>query len=264
MTALPVSAGCDWPIDAACFEDDWDALDSDVQARAISLATNTLRRLTGYRVGGCPITVRPCTKGCWAGGLPSYWSLRQIQGGLGGWDGDLWINGCGCASNDCGCTALSQVHLPGPVGRVDSVKVDGATLVEGTDYRVDGTSLVWINSAASKWPACQDLTKPDSAVGTFSVTYLNGYPPDTLAAYAAGVLANEYAKACSTGKCRLPTGVTAVVRQGVSYQVAAGAFPNGVTGIREVDSFIALWNPRQLRQQSKVWTPDLRPPRRVG
>ena len=32
----------------------------EVQDRAPGLASATLRRLTGYRVGGCPITVRPC------------------------------------------------------------------------------------------------------------------------------------------------------------------------------------------------------------
>jgi hypothetical protein len=78
------------------------------------------------------------------------------------------------------------------------------------------------------------------------------------------VLAMEYARACSGGKCRLPTGVTSVVRQGVSYTVAAGAFPGGVTGIREVDSFIALWNPDALRQTPKVWYPGIRAPRVVG
>ena len=71
------------------------------------------------------------------------------------------------------------------------------------------------------------MTLADTEPDTFSVTYLNGYPVDGLGAYAAGVLAMEFAKACTGGKCRLPAGVTSVARQGVSLQIATGAFPAG-------------------------------------
>ena len=71
----------------------------------------------------------------------------------------------------------------------------------------------------------------------------------------------EYARACTGGKCRLPQGVTSIVRQGVSFEIEGGAFPNGFTGIREVDAWIALWNPDGLRQQAKVYSPDLKRPR---
>ena len=49
--------------------------------------------------------------------------------------------------------------------------------------------------------------------------------------------------------------MTTVTRQGVSYDIAAGSFPNGMTGIREVDAYIALWNPNGLRQPVAVWYP---------
>jgi hypothetical protein len=44
-------------------------------------------------------------------------------------------------------------------------------------------------------------------------------------------------------------------------EIATGAFPGGFTGIREVDAFIAIWNPNAVREQTRVWSPDIRPPR---
>lgn len=262
----PVVAGCAWPIDETCLTG-WEDIDPDVQDRSILFASATLRRLTGYRVGGCPITVRPCKRGCADMTLtPSYYDMLRMGGaGVSSFwphldERGLWVNSCGCNSN-CSCVALCEIELPEPVGRVDSVLIDGE---EVTDYRVDGNWLVWTGEDDCPWPACQDLTVANDAVGAFSVTYLNGYPVDTLGAYAAGTLANEFAKACSGGKCRLPSGVTSIARQGISMEIATGAFPGGVTGIREVDTFLSLWNPEGLRQPTQVWTPDQRTPRVVS
>ena len=265
--ATPPSPGtCLWPIDPACLEDSWDALDSAVQQRALTLASATLNRLTGYRVGGCPVTVRPCKQGCaGAAQRPAYWDMQGVYGHSGGFwphiEGGVWVNSCGCQT-DCSCTALCEVTLPAPVGRVDAVQV-GTALVPDTDYRVDGNRLVWTGDTECPWPVCQDLAAPVGADDTFAVTYLNSYPVDTLGAYAAGIMAMEYAKACTGGKCRLPTGVTAVARQGVAFDITSGAFPGGLTGIREVDAYLALWNPEPIRQAPQVWSPDLHPPRVV-
>jgi len=267
MTTEPVDTGCDWPVDAACFEDSWEALDDEVKDRSIALASATLRRLTGYRVGGCSITVRPCKASCRDLMIPSYYDMLRMGGGVSFWphvnsDG-LWVNSCGCQT-DCACDALCEVALPPPVGPIESVKIDGVA-VSPDDYRVDGDALVWVGAGECPWPACQDMKADDSKPDTFSVTYLNGYPVDALGAYAAGVLAMEFAKACSGDKkCRLPAGVTSIVRQGVSMEIQGGAFPGGFTGIREVDAFVALWNPDALRQPPRVWSPDLKSARVVG
>jgi hypothetical protein len=265
MTTPPVEYGCDWPVDPACFTEEWDALDDTVKARSVDLASATLRRLTGYRVGGCPITVRPCKQGCRDLAYPSYYDMLAYGTGLSFWphigaDG-LWVNSCGCAT-DCSCSVLCEIELPPPVGPVIQVRLDGGIMVD-TQYRVDGNRLVWIgDQTGCPWPACQDLSQPDTEPDTFSVTYLNAYPVDTIGAYAAGVLAMEFAKACTGKKCRLPANVTAVTRQGVSFEIAAGSFPGGMTGIREVDTFIGLWNPRGI-QPPQVWSPDMRVPRVV-
>jgi len=108
------------------------------------------------------------------------------------------------------------------------------------------------------------MALPDTEENTFSVTYLNGWPPDAMAEYAAGVLAMEFAKACMGGKCRLPATVSAVSRQGVQFEAVAGRFLERTTGIREVDAWIALWNPGWMRERSQVWFPGQRYPRVVG
>lgn len=265
-TPIPEWGGCPWPVDPACFGDDWDALDPEVQDRAVALASSTLVRLTGHRVGGCPITVRPCKAGCVTSNVRAYWDMQSAWGAGGFWphiEGGVWVNSCGCVT-DCSCTQLCEVELPGPVGRVDKVMLNGAA-VAVDQYRVDGNLVVWVGGTDCPWPTCQDMAAADTEPGTFSITYLNSYPVDALGAYAAGVLSMEFARACvGSNKCRLPPGVTTVTRAGVSYEVASGTFPGGVTGIREVDAFIALWNPGALRQQTQVWSPDLRSPRVVA
>lgn len=254
MALSPLADGCAWPIDLACLDDAWVAdFDPDVRERAIALAGNTLRRLTAYRVGGCPITVRPCSQACY--NMHSYMK-SYVDGYPGGmsfipmnWNG-VWTN-CACGSA-CGHSPF-RLTLDAPVGGGVVVKVDGTTLVVNTDYWVDGCDIVRLGTVG--WPTTQDLNKKDTAVGTFSVTYLNSYPVDNMGAYACAKLAYQYALACSGGDCQLPTTVTTIVRQGVTYELPGGSFPNGLTGILEVDAYIALWNPSHRKQGPKVWSP---------
>lgn len=258
-TTVPEFNGCPWPVDPACLGTEWDALDSAVQERATALASATLRRLTGYRVGGCPVTVRPCKASCAnTAVLPAYWAgggmfVPHISAG------GYWVNSCGC-SNDCSCGVLCTVNLPAPVGEITEVKIDGS-VIEPEFYAISADQLVWLGMSDCPWPVCQDLAATDDQPGTFSVTYLNAYPVDALGAYAAGTLAYEYAQACTGNKCRLPANITTLTRQGVTMDLATGSFPGGFTGIREVDAFIAIYNPRGIRQQTGVWSPDTRSPR---
>ena len=253
----PAYGGCPWPVDTACFTSEWDSFSPEVQQRAIALASSTLQRLTGNRVGNCSVTVRPCKAACAKNGpmrlYYGYGAFNPYINSLG-----QWVNGCGHSASGCSCIQLCEVRLPRPVGRVDEVMLDGS-VVDPANYFVSDNKLIWAGDGCP-WPACQDLSKPDTEVGTFSVTYLNAYPVDSLGAYAAGTLAMEYAKACGGGRCRLPAGVTTVVRQGVTMEIASGAFPDGLTGIREVDAYLALWNPMGLQRQGAVWSPDVHRP----
>src|SRR5690606_33047777 len=104
---------------------------------------------------------------------------------------------------------------------------------------------------------CQDMTAPFDAEGSFSVLYTAGMQVDDLGAFAAGKLAMEFAKACtSNGKCSLPSSVRQIARQGVTYEIQAGAFPDGFTGIREVDLYIESVNPYRQKMPPRIFAID--------
>ena len=245
-TEVPGFAGCPWPVDPACLSDEWEAYEDFVRERALALASATLSRLTAYRVGQCPVTVRPQPQRAMCL-LPSHYGQTGLYlPALGLYGSVVYTDR----------TQPWEIALPGPITRLDEVKIDGS-VQSLNDFRIEEKSrLVWQGAGEVPWPNNQDLRLPDTEPGTFSVTYLNTYPVDSLGAYAAGVLATEFAKACTGARgCRLPSGVTSIVRQGVSMEITQGAFPDGVTGIREVDSFIALYNPRGRTQASRVYVP---------
>jgi len=197
------------------------------------LATSSLQMLTLNRVGTCPITIRPCPTprrcGC-------AWNPHIRADGA-------WVNDCGCETV---CAPLSEIDIPGPVGYIDSFLIDGQPVdLESGDWRLDnGHLLVWQGEGTSPVPTTQDLDKPDSAPGTWSITYSRSYPVNADARIAVAYLAMEFAEACKPkGKCSLPKGVTNVVRNGVSFTIQAGLFPGGLTGIELVDQFILKWAP---------------------
>jgi hypothetical protein len=252
LPALPDSC---WPVDeSACPE--FSDYSPHIKALAKAYAGESLRLLTGFRVGGCPITVRPCSIACVS--TSSAW----FQYGA-GWapyinSAGVWVNGC-CGANDCGHLGTAAITLPGPVGEVTEVLVDGV-VVDPSLYRVDnGSQLIRLDG--NPWPTTQDMLLAPTEAGTFAVTYLRGVPVDGMGARAAGVLACEFGRALSGLNCALPTSVTSITRQGVSMTLEVGAFPGGVTGIREVDIYIERWNPGHLRAATKIWSPDLVNPR---
>lgn len=254
----PVYDECSlWPVDPACLTDEWSNMDPAIQERSLALASATLRRLSGYRVTNCPITVRPCKPSCAAACGPGWGWGTWYQGPQ--WTphpnaAGNWVNTCN-HYDDCSCGPTCNILLPGPIGRVDEVLLDGNDIT--ADTSVSGGRLYYTGAGDCPFPTCQDMSLPPTEPGTFAVTYINGYPPDSLAAYAAGIMAMEYAKACNGKGCKLPTGTTNVVRQGVSIEIAAGSFPGGNTGIREVDAWIALWRPEgSPKRAPRVWSPD--------
>jgi len=166
----------------------------------------------------------------------------------------------GCTT-DCSCTYLPVVELVGPVGKVVSVTLDGEVL-PSTSYRVDnGNQLV--RTDGGTWPACQDMSAGPGAPFTFAVTYVQGFAPDNVAAWAAGLLAVEFAKACRGEKCALPRGVQTISRQGVGLTINQDMFAGGSTGITVVDAYVRLLNPNHLTQPVRIYSPDRRAPRQT-
>lgn len=216
------------------------------------LATSSLQALTNNRVGTCPITIRPCPTprrcGC-------DWNPHVRTDGV-------WVNDCGHRTD---CHPLSQVDIPGPVGYIDSFLIDGVAqdLASGNWRLDDGHLLVWQGLGPSPIPSTQDLNRSDSEPGTWSITYSRSYPVGPDARIAVAYLAMEFAEACKPkGKCTLPRGVTSVVRNGVSFSIEAGLFPNGRTGIDVVDQFIIKWNPSgSPARTAQVFDPSKRKPR---
>lgn len=235
---------CVWEADPACLGDEWDNLDEATRERSLMLATSSLQMLTYNRVGTCPITIRPCPPiaRCGCGWNPH---IRNGQ----------WYNDCPHAYK---CRPLSEVNLPGPVGYIDSMMINGAAVdLWNGDWRLDnGHLLVWQGAGASPIPEGQNLNRPDTEPGTWSITYSRSYAVNADAKIAVAYLALEYAKACKPkGKCALPKGVTNVVRQGVTFTVEAGLFPSGLTGIEVVDQFILKWAPAGPTRNATVFNP---------
>lgn len=259
MSETPIYAGCPWPLDLTCIDEDaWNAFSADVRSLATALASESLRTLTAYRYGGCPITVRPSKlEDCC---IPAYENYRPwMVPGLN--SRGLWINSCGCRRS-CSHGPMCSVRLPAPVGRIDSIKVDG---MEQTlsNFRIDNGNLV-VYTAGGDCPfyASQDLRLNDTEVGTWSITYLNAFEPDRLAAQAAARLAFEFAVACADDqsgrrKCKLPSNVVSIVRTGVTMELDAAAWPGNLTGIREIDAWLSSVNPKGRRSQSRVYSPDV-------
>ena len=245
---------CSWEPDPACLGDEWDAFTTEVQERALMLASSSIQMLTYYRVGTCPVTIRPCPTEprCGCGWNPH---IRNGQ----------WFNNC---PHETVCAPLSEVDIPGPVGYIDSLLIDGDEVdITTGDWRLDdGHLLVWQGEGDSPIPSTQDLNKPDTAVGTWSITYSQSYPVLADGRLAVAYLAAEFAKACQPkGKCRLPRGVTSVVRNGVSFSIEAGLFPGGLTGIDIVDQYILKWAPAgSPTKNATVFDPGKRAPRRTN
>lgn len=251
--------GCPWELDLTCIDQErWDNFDPAVQTLATALASASLSALSAYRVGGCPITVRPGRQnGCCIPAYDAYGPRGPMFSPGINVDG-LWINSCGC-NQECGHGPSCSIRLPAPVGRLDEIRIDGAA-VNLEDYRVDnGNLLVYQGTGDCPFPNNQNFQLPDTEVGTWSITYLNAFMPDLLARQAAAKLAFEFALACSeedSGECRLPSGVTTIVRTGVTMELAAGLFPEGFTGIPSIDAWITLVNPSNRKTQTRIYSPD--------
>jgi hypothetical protein len=245
---------CTWTPDPACLGPEWEALEPEAKERALMLATSSLQMLTYYRVGTCPETIRPCPTPSMCG---CDWQPYLLNGS--------WYNGCPCRS---ACKPLSEVDIPGPVGYIDSLVIDGATVdLEDGNWRLDnGHLLVWQGATPSPLPSYQDLNKPDTEVGTWSITYSHSYPVAADGRLAVAYLAMEFAKACQPRKpCALPRGVTSVVRAGVSFTLDSSLFPGGLTGIDIVDAFILKWAPAgSPTQRAVVFDPRSVAPRRTS
>jgi hypothetical protein len=156
------------------------------------------------------------------------------------------------------------VILPSPVYSIVTVKLDGETAPTGS-YRVDNNRLL-VRTDGQRWPSCNNLSKADTEVGTWSVTALYGQPVPVSGQLAVGEMACELLRAMRGEDCRLPAGLASVARQGVTFnlQDLGQTIKDGITGFDLVDRFIGAVNPNKLVNRSRVYSIDRMPHRRAG
>lgn len=267
----PCSAWCTGQ-EAAAFNS-VDNVDPDLFEVVAGEASGALFEISGRQFNGvCERTVRPCAQTCGCFGRSSGLDYRWTMGGYGWGYGWGWVSDeCG---DRCGCEPLSVVRLAGyPVRQVTEVKIGGVVL-DPAGYRLDGwRNLVRMDDPGPPvvkqvWPGCQNLALDDTEPGTFSVSYLWGVDPPQLGKDAACQLAGQLYLSINGQDCRLPTGTTKVIRQGVQVerQLLANWFdPTKATGLVHIDAFLAAYWPTRTRRRPALWSPDVQPfARRVG
>lgn len=242
-----------WPItwpESANIDD----VDPAIKTLCELYAGACLTALTLHRVGGAEVTIMPVARQrisghyVWYSPVPDEYPLGMF------YPGTVYPS-----AQDL-ITALTvdkveALELPGPIGLVSEVKIDGDVLAPAA-YRIEnGRYLVRLDGAP--WPT-------DSG-DNFTVTYVNSHPVGALGAHAGGIMAAEWLKLLTNAKggCRLPRSVTSVSRQGITMEITSGMFPDGVTGLPEVDAFLMLWNPFGLKVAPRVYSPDLPQHRQV-
>lgn len=228
----------DWPEAAAA---DKAAASAEQVAFAEDYAAKTMRMLTLYRVGGLPIKVMPTGRTC-----TSPIMRRDMFYPALFYPAAATLKSCNCFFG-CRCSGVGGVLLTAPVGDILEVTVNGVVL-DPAAYRVENGERL-IRTDGTQWPAC--------AGKDFTVTYLNGHKVDAMGAYAGGVMAWEWLKSLTASKkCRLSSKVTSLNRQGITMELTPGMFPDGVTGIEEVDLYLRQWNPHGWKVAPKVYSLD--------
>jgi hypothetical protein len=237
-----------WEPDISCCEG-FEDHPPELQLRAKSLAWTTIRLLTGGRVGSCPVVMRPCLspEPCTVC-IGMSWMNPYVDA-----HGN-WRNAACRRDGMCSCCNMCEIIMPGQTAMITSITIDGYT-IDRQLFRIDNGNRL-VRQDGMCWPSCQNMSAPAGAIGTLVIEYIPGIYPTAAGLAAAGALACEYVKACTGGKCRLPAGVTAIVRQGVSLELSSDMFSNG-TGLREVDAYVLSVNPNKLKVAPQVWSPDL-------
>lgn len=282
MSCAPGYGPCDlWNIDLGCCLSpsgtlpdpcllDGQPVGDSLIASSKLIASQILWALTGRQFGTCTVTIRPCRKcdnecclplfadgvydGFGFGGYPSY-PFQQLDGS--------WINkSCSCA-DDCSCVDLCKISLPSPVCSVDEVKIDGLVLLPDEFKVINFSELVKTptvtGTSGDCWPKCNDLRKPDTEIGTWSVTVTYGRPVPELVLLGAAEMACEIIKNCVGKPCRLPQRISSVTRQGVSISFLDNMefLDRNLTGLYFTDLAARTYNPSRLSRRPTVYSPDV-------
>lgn len=248
----------------ACCSGLVDPPNEDLLDQAITLASNLLFRWSGRRFPGvCTRVVRPCYAsncGCGAGGYGlSGWSFWAWDSALGGWQ-SAWPVAVGSFFPFCGPCAkkceLPSVTLPAPVVSIDEVVIDGVVL-DPSAYQVENYRKI-VRVDGEGWPCSNDRTLNSAEggdPGTWQITYSYGRSAGVDGELVCARYACELAKAFCNGEgCQLPDKVQRLVREGVTFDELSNLIyqEKGLTGIREVDDWVASVNPQGLQRRATI------------
>jgi len=231
---------------------------------AMAMASEVLYQLTKRKYPGAQVdTIRPLARWRSYQGPPQWWqSYGQLRPAYG------WCS-CNRSDGQFGCASIPQIRLPGfPVGNVDDivVKIDGA---EFTQFDLqDSRYLVRIDGQG--WPCCQDLTKSDDEVNTWSVQYPWGRTPPVGGQLAAAVLGSDLYVAldpATQDQSIVGERIRTVTRNGITVAMAdpETLFKDGLTGLPVVDLWIISELLGNERRPGKIIVPGVRRrARRIG
>lgn len=253
---------CGWTIPDPLCSDTWAAVPAAVKSAARDYAALVLWGATGREFGLCEITVRPCGYRKCGDNLWNWWGFSWQSGTwmpyiLNG----IWYNGCACPGTCC-CDPECAIRLSGDVEEILEVLIDGVAVDPDTYFVYDKTWLVRTDTTLC-WPQCPDLNVPNGDPSAFQVTYLRGNPVPAALLNAAAILADEWAKACTGGECRLSNRVTSLARNGIQIDMLSPEelMDGNRTGLWEVDAVIAAINPYGRVRRGKIYAPGRKDPR---
>lgn len=237
---------------AACCGD-LDPENPTIYQAATDEAAYLLYELSGRKwAGACEKTVVACEDSCSCG----------IQVLSRGYVVNSWAGYPSVSQGACGCP--TSIKLSGyPLREITEVVIDGVTLAS-TDYKLyNRRKLARVDGG--RWPSCDAICRANSEDENF-ITYTYGQDVPPGGSSAAAQLGCELYKACPgtaavAGDCALPTGVTRMVRQGVTIERQAftnWAFRDGKwqTGLSLVDAFLNGYNRTGALRRPTIWSPS--------
>lgn len=268
--AVPWIQGSDVKVMPGCAEVPTEICQEAAEVASDILYNRSLQQFTG--VTG-PVTVRPVARPVDID-TRAFGTMLSPNGYLSSWGS---CTAYGMAANGAlshyGCSRPPQIELGGyPVVEITQVLIDGVVIPPDEYALQDYRQLIRIRPSPTftpterwGWPTCQIMDLPDTAPGTFAVTYRYGVPPPVSGIAAAKRLAQELALARNGSQNRLPTRIQSVNRQGVSAIVydLMDSLDKGRIGLFEVDVFLKTYNPDASPQRATVWSPDMGRPARV-
>lgn len=226
---------------------------------SILAASQFMYAMTGRQFGSCPIVLRPlcitqCPSECSSLGFTDsgygfpWYPLHQADG--------TWVN-VTCSQDNCTCVELCEIPLPYPTSSITQVKIDGV-VIPASQYKVIDYNKLIRTKANGCFPRCNDISKPDSAIGTWSVSLQVGKVIPELVLLAAAEFAFQLIKRCLNQPCDLPSRIQSVSRQGVSatFLDPMEFLSEGRTGIFLVDLALSTYNPKGLYKKPYAVSPD--------